>query len=400
MAIKFRRIEDRKESVVQMRRRRDEERERRRVLPKIIILIVFAVFGLGLYFWMRSPRIVAPALIRVEQVPLAAPVSGTVQWMVEPSIGRIPEGQPLARVLPDPPRGPSARARLVDLKLRATEAAAMVEERRQAARALEASLAQRETALKADLERLGGRTAVARNDLEEARRLLNERREEHDEAAPLMRVGAITNAEHSRKEKAVAAAEAAVRKAETKLEALRKERKSVRETLESFAESRKAEEKKAATTVRSAAEERQRLKEAIEEQKALMAEQTEIEQVEAPFDAVLVHRRALPHEHIRDGEPLLTLYRRGTVAARAYVRLRFRDRLSEGQSLRFYAPGLEQPIPGRIQNIHRRAEALPRTLAAGNDGDQPARIPVDVALDADALPRLMPGETGKIVITY
>jgi multidrug resistance efflux pump len=398
MAVKFRRIEDRKESVMQLRRRRDERRQRRRVLPKLVTLLVLAGVGVMLYLYLRPPRVVGPALVRAEPVSLVAPVAGTLRWVLPEETKELRQGDTVARIVPDPETGAAARARLDDLRVSLARAAAEVQGKQQDRRALEYALAEKEARLTAELQRLEGKLAEAEADLQSARRALEQTRGALDSAERLARLGAAPEDEHARARTSHSTAVATAEKAEARVRTIRGEVGAAQEALEASRGTREAELRKADEAIRLAHKQQKEVEQALAAQREAMAGGDDPVAVSAPSSGVVLNRHGPTDVHLRAGDPILTFYRPEDRIVRAFVPARHRDSIQEGQSVRLYLPGIEQPLGGRVERIRPRIEALPSDLARGRGYEEPHNIPLDIRLTDPRAQDLSPGEAGKAVI--
>jgi len=397
MVVKFRRIEDRRQSVVQLRRRTEERRERRRVLPKLIMATVAVALGLGAYLYYKPSRVVAPALVHAEAVEVSSPLAGTLQWILPDAVKDVTSGRQVARLLPDPKPDDAAVARLNDLRLRATAATGRIEEEKRAVAALRARLAEEEAALKANIDRLEQKLATRREEARAARDKIPEATAAMQQADRLRRLEALTGADHAAVKETLSAALQATREAVARLEATDGELESAQQALEAFGLRRQREIERAEARVGAARRDAEQAEQAITAHREHMARRREAIVVTAPLAGVVAHRHATRGEHLAPDEPLLTLYAADTKGIRAFVAPQERDILKPGKPVRVYLPGREDALPGRVARAHEQVTPLPPELRAVAQNGPSHGVPADIRLDGGAVGELLPGEVCKVV---
>jgi len=398
MAIKFRRIEDRAESVIQHREREAVKRERVRLLPKLLILALVAAGAVVVYGYLRPPRIVAPFFVHVDATQVAAPVEGALVWLLPRESTRVAAGEVLARIHMWPQSAGSAGARLADLRLRAAEADSRAAVERAAGGALQADLDDRARSLQAEIARLEGEVERARLALAEAERHLEVRARDARSAEELRRVDAITLHDRTAAQEAVQLARAACDEARGYVGSLEGELAAARAGLEQFQTTRRLSLAAAESRVQAALSTHEALaREAAAGGEALAAEGEEYV-VRAPFAGQVLSVEATPQSRVEQGTPLLELYDDARVVARAFVPVRYQGGLRRGAAVRLYVQGLDEPIAGQVDRIHARVTPLPRSLADRLDHDEASVIAVDVRCAPPGAGLLIPGQIGRAVI--
>lgn len=398
MAVRFRRIEDRKQSVVQLRRQREDRRERRRLLPKIVIgLVVLAVAG-GVYLLVRPPRVVAPFAVEVDRVRVQSPVSGTVTWQIGPEARSVAAGQSIARVRPSAESAGSPPARRLDLRLRLSGAAGELQAAREHLHDTRARLAAREEDLKSELARARQRLAEAKAELQDHENELSAREREFGSLRRLHRLSAATAAELSGARRAAEQAEAEVRKAHAALPGhggLVEAAEAKLEALSARGEETLAAAKRRVDAARSA---HRQVQNALKAAQASDPVEGAAFVVTAPSDARVLRLEAAEKGQVRRSEVIATLYRPETKIARAYAPARLRDRLGIGRPVRLYLPGREEPVRGSVARVEPDVVRLPARVRDSTSSDADLRVTVEIATDVSALAELPVGAVGKAVI--
>ncbi len=397
MPIKFRRIEDRKASVMQLRQRKEEARRRARLLPKLVTLLLLAALAFGGYFLLRPPRIVAPAFVRVESMEVVSPLAGTVEWMLPLEQEQIERGQPVARIVPQQEAGTGARARLADLRVRLADVVADLKQEHQARRALETSLAARNEDLRAELARTEALVAEAEVALNHARQAHRSQQAELEIARQLHRTDALTADALRRAEERARLGAADLEKAQMRMESLAAELYAARVALRSFEAEREAELRKADARLEALDGQRQELSAAVAAQEDAISGKGEPIEVRAPATGLVLALRAAEASQVSAGDPLLTYYKPEQKMARAAVPVQYRGKLKPGRPARLYLSGADDPIPGEIARIYERVELLPGELR-GQRPSRPRTIPVDIRLTGQSASGLLPGDIGEVVI--
>ncbi|MFO8007742.1 MAG: HlyD family efflux transporter periplasmic adaptor subunit [Candidatus Brocadiia bacterium] len=397
MPIKFRRIEDRKTSVMQLRQRKEETKRRTRLLPKIVTLLLLAGLALGAYLLLRPPRIVAPAFVRVETLEVVSPTAGTVEWMLPLEQEQVERGQTIARIVPQREAGTDARARLADLRVRLAAVSADLKQERGARRALEASLAARGENLQAEAARAEALVAEAEVTLRNARQTHQSLQEELESARKLYHTDALTADALRRAEERARSAAGEVQNAQKKLESIRVGLDAARAAVRGFAQEREAEMSKADARLAALAEQRQELQAAVADQENAIGGQGDPIEIPAPADGVVLALHASEGSQIGAGASLLSYYKPERKLARAAVPVQHRGELRPGQPARLYLSGAEDPIHGEIMRIYERVEQLPGELRAQRPS-RPRTIPVDIRLNGEDAAALIPGDVGEVVI--
>lgn len=397
MVVKFRRIEDRKQSVVQLRRRSAERRERRRVLPKLIIVALIAALGVGAYLYYEPPRVAAPAVVRAETVEVSSPVAGTLEWILSDETATVQTGREVARLVPDTDPQDPGPARLNDLRLRATAAEGRVEEQQRALAALKARLAEEETALRSNVAELEQELAARRDAVEVARAELSQTGAVLEQAERLQRLEALTAADYRAVRESFSMAERGVREAEARLEATRSKLRGAREGLEVFVDRRQREVERAEARVASARREAEQAERAIAVQKERMARRREPVIVKAPTSGTVARRQAAAGEHLTRAEPLLIFHAADSKTVRAFVPPEERDILQPDKPVRIYLPGRENALPGRVVRVLEQVARVPSGLRAVAENGPGHGVPVDIVFEDDAASTLLPGQVGHAV---
>jgi HlyD family secretion protein len=397
MVVKFRRIEDRKQSVVQLRRRTEERRERRRVLPKLIIVALIAALGAGAYLYYEPSRVTAPAVVRAETVEISSPVAGTLEWILSDETATVQTGREVARLVPDTDPQDPGPARLNDLRLRATVAEGRIEEQQRALAALKARLAEEEAALRSNVAELEQELAARRDAVDIARAELSQADAVLEQAERLQRLEALVAADYRAVRESLSTAERGVREAETRLEATRSKLRSAREAFDAFADRRQREVERAEARVASARREAEQAERAIAAQKERMARRREPVIVKAPTDGTVAHRDAAAGEHLARDEPLLVLHAADSRTVRAFVPPEEREILQPGKPVRIYLPGREDALPGRVASVLEQVAGVPPRLRAVAENGPGHGVPVDIVLEDDAASTLLPGQVGHAV---
>ncbi len=377
MVVRFRRIEDRKESAVQLRRRTEDRRRTRRILPKLALVLLAAILAAGAYLWLRPCRIVAPAVVRVETVELAAPVDGTLSWTIDGDGEDVHRGQVLARIAPDPHGGPAAEARQSDLRIRAAAAAKALTEKQQRLESLKTTLARQEGELGREISRLEGLLAAAQTELRAAR---------------------SESAARERTRRNNPKPESAVQRATDRATAMEQQRARARRDRAALSAAAAREIEKALEAIAGARREKARVEESIAHHRKRMRGVAEPVPVSAPAGGRILERLAEPGDHLEKGRVFIVICRPATKSLRAYVPARHRTALRRGRPARFYAPGLADPVTGTVKRIHRRLDFVPAEISRGGEIEIIAGIPVDIELDDPATDLLVPRQTGETVI--
>jgi multidrug resistance efflux pump len=399
MAIKFRRIEDRKQSPAQLRMQQENGRERRRILPKVILVLLAVVAGLVAWFYLRPPRIAASFIVHVDPIEVAAPAAGTVTYLIGPEVETVEAGAVIARINARPDAAGSAAARLTDLQLRTVQAMAEVESARADAAAVEAEAQRRERELALDVLRLEDEVERLGAAAESAQRELERLTAETERLEGLRAVGAATRAELDAavrgREAAREAHDAVQDRAETARLNLAAAVQAARDYSEAKAEALDA----AQGRVRGAGRSLKVLAAALEPQEAAFGGGGSEFIVRAPTGGRVLAVHATRNSYARQGEPLVSLYQPSSRVARAFVPVRWRHGLREGAPARLYLKGRDGHVSGQVVGISERVVPLPGSLRHRVGYDEPNVIPVDIALAAGATDQpVAPGEVGKAVI--
>lgn len=399
MAIKFRRIEDRKQSPAQLRMQEGNGRERRRVLPKVILLLLAVVAALVAWFYLRPPRITASFIVHVDPVEVVAPVAGTVTYLIGPEVESVEAGAVIARIKARPDTAGSAAARLTDLQLRTVQTIAEVESAQAEATAVEAEATrrERELALEAlrledELERLQAAAGSAERDLErltaEAERLEG-----------LLAVGAATRAELDVAVRARQTAREAHDAVQARAKTARMNLAAALEAAQNYAAAKGEAIEAARGRVRGAGRSLKVLTAALEPQQAAFDEEGSQLVVRAPTNSRVLDVHAASSSYVHQGQVLLSLYEPASRVARAFVPVRWRDALREGAPARLYLRGRDGHVPGEVIHVSEQVVPLPASLRHRVGYDEPSVIAVDIGLAARAGGDPMaPGEVGKAVI--
>ncbi len=398
MAIKFRRIEDRKESVAQLRRRTSDRKARRRILPKLMIVVVIALV-IGAYFaYFRPPQIVAPFLVHVEAVQVSSPVAGTLVWLVDKDAKEIEQGDVIARIEAQPQTSGSPGARLTELRLRSAAAGAELQTEQASRDALQVRLQEQERQLGVQVGLLEERLGRSETDVREAARKLSARQEDLETAEELKPLGAATESDYLTATRAVEEAEAAHQTAQSHLRSLKGELAAARESLEGFQTTKRASLAAAESRIRGAQSSNEALRQAREPLVAAFSEEGAQYNVQAPVTGILFELDVTEKSYIQEGEALLSLYTTDSKVARAYVPVRYREGLRLGASARLYAKGYKESGAGEVVYIHDRVVPLPRSLSRRLGYDEANVVPVDISLTGAPSALFVPGQAGKAVI--
>ncbi|MFO7957799.1 MAG: HlyD family efflux transporter periplasmic adaptor subunit [Candidatus Brocadiia bacterium] len=397
MVVKFRRIEDRKQSVVQLRRRTEEQRERRRLLPKLVMIAAIAALGVGAYLYYEPSRVAAPAVVRAEAVEVSSPVAGTLEWILSDDTATVQAGREVACLVPDTDPHDPGLARLNDLRLRAAAAEGRIEEQERALAALKARLAEEEGALRSNVAEREQELAARRETVEVTRAELSEARAVLEQAQRLQRLEALTTADYRAVRERLSTAERGLREAEARLEATRSKLLSAREALKSFADRRQRETERAEARVASARREAEEAERAIAAQKEQMARRQEPVIVKAPTSGTVAQRQAAAGEHLTPDEPLLTLHTAGSKTVRAFVPPQEWEILKPGKPARIYMPGREDALSGHVARVHEQVARVPLEVRATAENGPGHGVPVDIVLEDNTARTLLPGQVGHAV---
>ena len=398
MPIKFRRIEDRTESVVQVRRRKAGSGARRHALPKLVVVAVIAAIAVAAVVYLRPPRIVAPFLVHVGVVKVASPVDGTVTWLMDKQSPQVGKGDVIARVVARPQAAGSVPARLTDLGLRQAETAADAATQTAERDALEVRLAEQRRQLGVTLEQARERLVRAELSLKEAVSELTTRRRDAETAQRLRRLGAMTEDDYAGAQRALQTAQVGTESAHSRLRGLRAELASAGASLEEFATVEGSALKAAESRVRGAQDARDAVQEAAEPLAAALSEDRAEYLVRSPADGVLLELGIAVGTDVSRGATLMTLYEPATKVARAYVPVRYLEGLHLGAKSRLYAKGRAGSAEGEVVFIHDRVVPLPGGLSQRVGYKEPNVLAVDIRLTSDPDGLFAPGQAGKAVI--
>ena len=396
MAVKFRRIEDRRESVVQMRQRQENRKERRHLLPKVAVVVVAALIGAAAIVYLRPPRVVAPFMVHVDVLEVASPIDGTVAWLPSKDVGRLAAGDVIARVTAGPQSGGSVPARLTDLKLRAADAEADATMRGAELAELQGHLDEQKFQLEADVAQVKERVVQAELGLADAAAQADARREDAETAARLLSLSAITEHDHATASRSLRTAEVATETAESRLRNLQTELKAAEAAMGQF-ELVARTALNAAAVKAVAAEERHG---ALTEAQAPLADGLSDDGreyvVRCPAGGRLLELDTAVGDSVERGAPLVSIYEERTMVARVYVPVRYRGSVKMGAEARLYAKGRSGEAAGKVVYIHDRVVQMPGSLAQRVGYKEPNVVWVDIELTAGD--SFVPGQAGKAVI--
>jgi multidrug resistance efflux pump len=397
MAIKIRRIEDRTKNVSQLRREETEKKVRRGLLPKLTIVVLVLLFAAALYFIYRPPRIVAPFVVMANPAQITSPVSGTIEWLLEPGATRVSTGDLVARIKPDPAITSSALARLTDLRLRSGSIGS-VPSLEASAMAQEAELRREELRLESEADVLGEKIRMMDADLEETHRKLARARENLETAQSLKRLGAITETDYRLADQALAEAGTESQKTESRRRSLLIEKRGADRALEEFRRTVQYKLAEASARIEETRRSSDLLRSATSPMAALLSEEDGMILVKSPTSGAVLDVMAAAHAHLEEGEPLLMLYDPRSMILRAYVPVKFRGDVREGMQARLYMPGRPESIDATVARISRRIEPIPRDLRPQlRDGDY-SSVAAEIKPQEVGLEEFLPGETGRAVL--
>jgi len=398
MAIKFRRIEDRKESIIQLRRREVDRTHRRRVVPKVVILLLVLAGAAACLLYFRPPRIVAPFVVRVDSVQISSPLAGTVEWLISRETKEIHAGDVIARISTQPATADSPTARLTDLRLRAAEATAQLKTEQANRDVAVHQLQEQQRQLKEEVERWDEPLRRAETEAEEARGNLDFRRRNLESAESLMALDAITRDDYLTARRAQESAQAAYDAAESRLRGLKAELVAARETLTAFQNALQASMALADSRVQGALAMKDALDKPVHSQTAAFSEDEGEFIVRAPSSGILLELNVTEKSHVFPGDSLLKLYKPESKVAGAYVAVRYRESLKKGATARLYGAGHKEPAVGEVTFMDARVVPLPPSLERRVGYGEANAISVDIRFTEAAGAPFLPGETGKAVI--
>ncbi len=396
MAVKFRRIEDRRESVVQIRRRQEDRKERRHLLPKLALALVVALIGAAAVVYLRPPRVVAPFMVHVDVLEVASPIDGTVVWLPDKDVGHLTAGDVVAQVAAGPQSDGSVPARLTDLKLRAFEAEAEAIIRAADRAALQGRLDEQKLQLEADVAQVRERLVQAELGLVAAAAQADAQREDAETAARLLSLSAITEHDHATAKRRLHAAEVAAETAESRLRNLQTELKAADAAMHQFEVVARSTLDAAAVKAVAAAERHGALIEAQAPLADGLSEDGGEYVVRCPADGRLLELETAVGDSVQRGTTLVSVYEPRTLVARVYVPVRYRDSVRMGAEARLYAKGRSGEAAGKVVYIHDRVVPMPGSLAQRVGYKEPNVVWVDIELTAGD--PFVPGQAGKAVI--
>lgn len=434
MGIKFQRIEqDRKNEEDRSEERRRQQQSSWRFWPIFLAIVVCVGVGGYLYYYVFSSRMVFPGVIQAPETTVPSPVSGTVTEMLSQEVARVTKGTVLARIKPDPETGSGVQSLLNDLEIRLAQAR---QQRRNAEaeledpedRGLPREFLLKKMSLWQERVRLQGRREALQQELAQHRSRLNRLKRERKRVRRLYRLDAATKEEKQNAEQRFRDAQAEVASARHRLEGVVEEYQMVGRVLDTAttdasSESGKHENNRASAgeapaplqdlmgraqkeyleEVRGRLEEararEEKLKTSIEETRRIIRGTRSPQSLEAPDDGTILQRHVDRLDHVREGEPVITMYDREQMYARVYIQPEDRSKLSVGQEVRLYVSGRDTYITGQVMRFHKQLEKLPDRVGVRSLVDRTMLLPVDISLPASEREQLILNETCRAVVS-
>jgi hypothetical protein len=318
--------------------------------------------------------------------------------VVDRNAARINIGDLIARIVPDPETPGSPRARVTDMQLRSALMENEAPPLQAAKGSIEADLEREELGLRSRVELLEGPVRQADLDLVEARRKLARAEQDLETAERLKRLNATVESDYQTALRATEAAKAEIEKAQTRRISAQQELAAANEAVEQFQNVKQRHLDEAEVRIHVAHRNFEILQAVANPLRANLLEENGQVLIKSPGAGMLLDLDTTQHSHIALGEPLLTLYEPQTKIIRAFVSVRFRDRVKQGMPVRMYIKGRKGPIAGKVERVQDRIMVMPRALAANLAEESLRTIPVDISPVDVPVEQFLPGETGKLVV--
>jgi multidrug resistance efflux pump len=394
MAIKFRRIEDRRESVVQLRHRREDARKRRRLIPKLFLLLLIAAAVFVYVFYFKPPRITAPFMVQVEPAVLASPVDGTVVALAGREKLVFEEGDEVARIRAGEYVNDSRIARRSDLRVQLEKASAELETAQADGAALLADLSDRELQMATEVTRLEEEKQRSEINARTALELLDGRAADFEDAGELRAVDAMTKYDYDVLERAYSVAARDEEMARSVVRGLDAQVAASQESLNRTREANEVRLAAAAARVEAAERTQGELQRAL----SLLPEEGQEFVVRAPSRGVVYEVDVTLNSNVQKGEPILSMYAEGSAVIRAYVPVRYRGEVTAGRAANLYLEGRGEPVPARVVAVYDKIVPQPSSLSRRVGYEEQNCVPVDLQPEPSAGAVFVPGDVGKAVI--